>query len=41
VRRQTLREIYAPTIEQFATGRNSNKHSRVTVFGGADGRLIS
>jgi hypothetical protein len=33
-------EIDAPAIEEFASGRDSYEHRRVTVFGDADGRLM-
>jgi hypothetical protein len=39
VRRQTaIGEVDAPAIEALATGRDSDEHRRVTVFGDADSR---
>jgi hypothetical protein len=39
VRRQTaIGEVDAPAIEEFAAGRDSDEHRRVTVLGDADGR---
>jgi hypothetical protein len=39
VRRQTaIGEVDAPAIEEFAAGRDSHEHRRVTVLGDADGR---
>jgi hypothetical protein len=39
VRRQTaLGQLDAPPIEEFAAGRDSDEHRRVTVLDDADGR---
>jgi hypothetical protein len=38
MRRQTAGEVDAPAIEEFAAGRDSNEHRRVSVLGDADGR---
>ena len=37
VRRQTFGELDAPAIEKLTASRDSYQHSRVPLFGDADG----
>ena len=37
-RQATLGEVDAPAIEQLATSRDSDEHSRIAILDDADGR---